>query len=86
MRESHDVYLVTDDNAGSGVVRELGIMGVTESLEEAKGAREVSDGQVDEDFGVHGGIYFPVLILFFPKAQKRNRPLHEISRSAYLII
>jgi len=59
------VYLITDDDAGCGVVRELGIVGVAESFEERKGTREVGDGKVDEDFGVHGAIYFPVLFLFF---------------------
>jgi len=47
------VYLITDDDAGCGVVRELGIVGVAESFEERKGTREVGDGKVDEDFGVH---------------------------------
>jgi len=28
-------------------------MGEAESLEEGKGTREVSDREVDEDFGVH---------------------------------
>jgi len=50
--QSHHVYRITEDDAGCGIVRELGIMGVAETLEEGKGTREVGDREVDEDFGV----------------------------------
>ena len=52
MSQSHHVYRITEDDAGCGIVRELGIMGVAETLEEGKGTREVGDREVDEDFGV----------------------------------
>ena len=53
MSESHNVYLITKNDAGCGVVRELRIVGVAERLEEGKGTREVGDREVDEDFRVH---------------------------------
>jgi hypothetical protein len=57
------VYLITDNDAGCGVVRELRIMGVAESLEEGKGTREVGDREIDEDFGVHLSDLFSCFVL-----------------------
>lgn len=51
--EQHHVDAVGDDHAGSGVVAELRVVDGADRFIEGLGLRQVSDGQVDEDFLGH---------------------------------
>lgn len=59
--EQHHVDAVGDDHAGGGVVAELRVVDGADCFIEGLGLRQVSDGQVDEDFLGHSRLSRSVL-------------------------
>ena len=57
VRERRDVNLLADDDAGSGVIGQLRLVGVARGLPQGQATRQVGGGEVDEDLRFHGGFF-----------------------------